>query len=158
TCISAGCHYIDMADVRDYVVDIVGLDEAAREKNLLVCAGASTTPAITSALIAELRPLLADAHSIKVALNARNKNQAGVSTIATILGYVGCPIRVWQGGQWRSLPGWSAGEFIDFPPPVGRRRVQLCDVPDLALFPQLFAAQNVIFKAGLELTLFNYLI
>src|SRR5262249_1735733 len=53
---------------------------------------------------------------------------------------------------------WSAGEFIAFPPPVGRRRVQLCDVPDLALFPQLFEADRVMFKAGVELTVFNYAI
>ena len=29
-CIDAGCHYIDIADGRDYVADIVQLDEAAR--------------------------------------------------------------------------------------------------------------------------------
>src|SRR5215510_1460286 len=50
------------------------------------------------------------------------------------------------------------GEIIDFPQPVGRRRVQLCDVPDLELFPQLFGADSVVFKAGVELTLFNYAI
>ena len=50
------------------------------------------------------------------------------------------------------------GEFINFPQPVGRRRVQLCDVPDLELFPQLFEADSVVFKAGVELTLFNYAI
>ncbi len=65
-------------------------------------------------------------------------------------------MRVWQDGQWRELTGWGLGEFIDFPKPVGRRRVQLCDVPDLELFPQLFEADSVVFKAGVELTLFNY--
>jgi hypothetical protein len=94
--------------------------------------------------------------SIKVALSAGNKNRAGVSTIASILAYVGSPVRVWQDGQWREEAGWSMGEFIDFPRPVGRRRVQLCDVPDLALFPRLFEAESIVFKAGVELTLFNY--
>ena len=56
------------------------------------------------------------------------------------------------------MTGWDVGEFIDFPKPVGRRRVQLCDVPDLELFPQLFGADSVVFKAGVELTFLNYAI
>lgn len=56
------------------------------------------------------------------------------------------------------MRGWSGGEFVDFPPPAGRRRVQLCDVPDLELFPKYFGADQVIFKAGVELTVLNYAI
>jgi hypothetical protein len=118
--------------------------------------GASTTPAITSAVVAELRPSFQRIRSIKVALSAGNKIQAGVSTFASILAYVGSPVRVWQDRQWREISGWGLGEFIEFPKPVGRRRVQLCNVPDLEIFPQQFEADSVIFKAGVELNLFNY--
>ncbi len=156
TCVEQGCHYIDLGDGRDYVAGISQLDESARARGVFVCVGASTSPAITSAAAAELRPAFQQIRSIKVALSAGNKNQAGVSTIASILAYVGLPVGVWQDGQWRELPGWGAGEFVNLPPPVGRRRVQLCNVPDLDLFPQLFEAENVIFKAGVELTLLNY--
>jgi hypothetical protein len=158
TCIEGGCHYIDMADGRDYVAEIVQLDAAARDRDVFVCAGASTTPAITSSFVAELQPQLGQIRSIKVALNAGNKNQAGVSTIATILSYVGRPVDVWCDGGWRTMRGWSAGEFVEFPRPVGRRRVQLCDVPDLALIPRHFEVDHVIFKAGVELTILNYAI
>lgn len=156
TCIEVGCHYIDMADGRDYVADIVQLDADARDRSVLVCAGASTTPAITSSLVAELQPKLGELRSIRVALNAGNKNQAGVSTIATILSYVGRPVEVWRDGGWRTMRGWSLREFVEFPRPVGRRCVQLCDVPDLTLFPQQFNVDHVTFKAGVELTILNY--
>jgi hypothetical protein len=156
TCIETGCHYLDLADGRDYVAEVVRLDAAARARRVFICAGASTTPAVTSALVAALQPELGRIRSIHVALNAGNRNEAGLSTIATILGYVGRPVWVWERGRWRRRPGWGDGEFIQFPPPVGRRRVQLCDVPDLALFPRLFGADCVTFKAGVELTLFNY--
>jgi saccharopine dehydrogenase-like NADP-dependent oxidoreductase len=158
TCIEHGCHYVDLGDGREYVAGIVQLHESAKAHHVFVCAGASTTPAITSAVVAELRPSLQPIRSIKVALTAGNRNPAGISTIASILTYVGRPVRVWKDGQWCEMTGWGAGEFIDFPRPVGRRRVQLCDVPDLELFPQLFEAESIIFKAGVELTLFNYVI
>src|SRR5262249_5542079 len=156
TCLEHGCHYIDLGDGRDYVAGIGRLHESARARGVLVCVGASTTPAITSAAVAELRPVVGRIRSIKVALSAGNKNQACVSTIASILSYVGAPVRVWQDGRWQQMTGWEQGEFVHFPAPVGRRRVQLCDVPDLELFPGLFGADSVIFKAGVELTPVNY--
>lgn len=155
-CIDAGCHYVDLADGRAYVAGVGRLDAAARARDVFVCVGASTTPAVTSALVTDLLPGLGPIRSIEVAINAGNRNQAGVSTIATILSYVGRPVRVWRGGRWRLLRGWSEGKFVDFPAPTGRRRVQLCDVPDLALFPQLFGAESVTFRAGVEMTVFNY--
>lgn len=158
TCIDRGCHYIDLGDGREYVAGISQLDSAARVRNVFACVGASTTPAVTSAAVVELAKRMQAIRSIKVALSAGNKIQAGVSTIASILAYVGRPVRVWQQGQWQEITGWGLGEFIDFPPPVGRRRVQLCDVPDLELFPALFAAESVVFKAGVELTWLNYAI
>jgi hypothetical protein len=157
-CIQQGCHYIDLGDGRDYVAGIPQLHESAKAHGVFVCVGASTTPAVTSAAVAALRPHFPRIHSIRVALNAGNKNPAGVSTISSILAYVGLPVRVWQDNRWRMMTGWGCGEFIEFPQPVGRRRVQLCDVPDLELFPQLFGAENVVFKAGVELTALNYVI
>jgi hypothetical protein len=65
-------------------------------------------------------------------------------------------VPVWQDGAWTGQYGWGMGEFATFPAPIGRRRLQLCDVSELDLLPSLFAAQTVTFKAGLELNLFNY--
>jgi NAD(P)-dependent dehydrogenase (short-subunit alcohol dehydrogenase family) len=158
TCIENGCHYIDLGDGREYVSGIAQLHESALAHGVFVCVGASTTPAVTSAAITELRTHFSELRSIKIALTAGNKNRAGVSTIASILAYVGVPVRVWQGGKWSERPGWSMGEVINFPSPVGRRRVQLCDVSDLELFPPLFGAESVVFKAGVELTVLNHAI
>jgi len=154
--IEMGCHYIDLGDGRDYVSQITELHEQAKEKEVFICVGASTSPAITSGMVEELQKEMQNIHSIKIALNAGNKNQAGVSTFKSILEYVGKEIPVWQNEKWKNLLGWGEAEFINFPAPVGKRRVQLCDVPDLELFPKLFNSENVIFKAGVEITFFNY--
>jgi len=156
TCIEQGCHYIDLGDGREYVAQIERLHQGASDRGVFVCVGASTTPAITSAMLRALDFGDNSLHSIKIALNAGNKNQAGVSTFASILSYAGAPVKVWRHGRWQEATGWSLGEFVEFPPPVGRRRVYLCDVPDLELLPRNFDVNNVLFKAGVELTLFDY--
>ncbi len=156
TCLDAGCHYIDLGDGRAYVNGIQELHQRAKDKGVFVCVGASTSPAITTAVAAELQPHFQEPKSIKVALTAGNKNEAGLSTVASILNYVGVPIQIWRNGQWTASFGWGEGEFINFPHPVGTRRVQLCDVPDLDLMPLQFEVDQVVFKAGLELNLFNF--
>ncbi len=154
-CIEKKCHYMDLADNREYVKEFKQLYSMAKAKKVFACTGASTTPAVTYALISELRAQFSNIHSIKIYLSAGNKNNAGVSTFESILSYVGVPIRVWTNGQWELFSGWGLPEIVDFPLPVGKRFVQLCDVPDLELFPKLFKANEVIFKAGVELPVFN---
>jgi hypothetical protein len=155
TCIEENCHYIDLADGREYVKEFMQLDELAKERGIFSCTGASTTPAVTHALVSQLCTRFPHVHSIKIYLSAGNKNKPGISTFESILSYVGTPIRVWNHGQWENFVGWSSSEYIKFPPPVGKRFVQLCNVPDLELFPKLFDADKVIFKAGVELPIFN---
>jgi len=155
TCIEENCHYIDLADNREYVKELKQLNSLAKAKQVFVCTGASTTPAVTYALVSQLGNQLENIHSIKIYLSAGNKNKAGVSTFESILSYAGVPTRVWMNSQWDLLSGWGLSEIVNFPPPVGKRFVQLCDVPDLELFPKLFEADEVIFKAGVELPVFN---
>lgn len=157
-CIAAGCNYIDLGDGRDYVAGITTLHAEAVENGVFVCVGASTSPAVTAALVGALCTEVVSPKTIRIAMNAGNKNLAGISTIASILDYVGKPIQVWQQGAWKQDYGWGQPEFVAFPKPVGTRRVQLCDVPDLQLFPAYFDAATVTFKAGVELTLFNFAI
>jgi saccharopine dehydrogenase-like protein len=155
TCIEENCHYIDLADDREYVTEFKQLNELARDRGIFACAGASTTPAVTHALVSELISRFRNTHSIKIYLTAGNKNKPGVSTFESILSYAGTPIQVWSNGKWEKSLGWGLSEMFDFPDPVGKRFVQLCNVADLELFPKLFEADEVIFKAGVELPIFN---
>jgi hypothetical protein len=155
TCIEENCHYIDLADDREYVTEFKHLNELARKRGVFACAGASTTPAVTHALVSELISRFRNTHSIKIYLTAGNKNEPGVSTFESILSYAGRPIQVWSNSKWKKFFGWGLSEIFEFPDPVGKRFVQLCNVPDLELFPTLFEADEVIFKAGVELPIFN---
>ncbi len=157
-CLEQGAHYADLADARDFVAGIGVLDERARQRGLLVTSGVSSTPAITSALIQELTPAFAKIDTIHTALSPGNQNPRGASTIGAVLSYLGRTIRVWRNGRWEERPGWGDVQRLEFPPPVGRRRVHNCEVPELELFPALFKADTVRFSAGLELDLLNYLL
>ena len=117
--------------------------------------GASSVPSITSALIRSALPAFARVDTIQIALSPGNQNARGASTIAAILSYLGRPIRVFEDGRWTERPGWSDRRVLDFPPPLGRRAIHVCDVPDLDLFPSAFGAQTVRFGAGVELDVFN---
>jgi hypothetical protein len=157
-CMEIGAHYLDLADAREFVSGIGRLDEEARRRGLLIASGVSSTPAVTWALVSELVPEFSRIEEIHTALSPGNKNPRGASTIAAVLSYLGRTIRVWRDGKWVERPGWGDVERLEFPPPVGRRRVHNCDVPELELFPSVFDAQTVRFSAGLELDLLNYLL
>lgn len=155
-CLACGSHYLDLADARSFVVEIGVLAKDARSKNLFISSGVSSVPAITHAMISALRPEFQTIDEIQVALSPGNQNPRGAATIAAILSYAGRPINVWIDGHWRVRKGWGDVRRLDFPEPVGRRRVHNCDVPDLELFPSVWEARTVRFHAGVELNLINY--
>src|SRR6516165_1920543 len=54
-CIRHQCHYVDLADGRDFVTNIVRFDEVAKAAGIVIASGASTVPALTSAIIDQYR-------------------------------------------------------------------------------------------------------
>ena len=151
-CIECGSDYIDLADGREFVTGISRLDERARRAKRLVMSGASSVPALSSAVVDALLPKFLSLESIEHAINPGNRTPRGDATIASILGYCGRPIRVWQEGDWNTAYGWMNGKRQAFP--FGTRRVGVCEVPDLELFPQRYpGVRTVVFRAGLELPL-----
>lgn len=154
-CLEAGAHYCDIADSRTHVGGINQFHEHAQARGLVMYSGASTTPAITSAMVEFLTADGLRVESIQASLSPGNRNPRGAATIATILNYVGEPIAMTVGGQSVTKIGWFEGETIGLPAPIGRRRVYTVDAPDLEFFPAYFQAETVQFKAGLELSLMN---
>lgn len=155
-CIDAGCHYIDLADGRDFVANIVTLDIAARQRGVLIVSGASSVPALSSAALDTMAPAFVHMHSIDIGISPGNRTERGLATVQAILGYCGAPIVGWRDGKAEVVTGWDSTWKHPYPMPVGTRRLSPCDVPDLELFPQRYAGiRNVRFGAGLELGLLH---
>lgn len=151
-CIEAGCHYIDFADGRDFVAKIDQLHENAVRKNVLVISGASSVPALSSAVVDSLSNEFAALKHIEIGISPGNKTDRGLATVAGILSYCGGPISIWRNGKPENVYGWLGAIRHRYPDPIGNRWLSDCDVPDLELFPRRYpSVDSVRFRAGLEL-------
>lgn len=155
TCAGLGIHYVDLSDARAYVDGITRLQRRAQQKECLIVSGAGSVPAVSTALVDMLAPEFDQIGEIHVSQSQGNRSPLGVATLRAILSYTGVSLRIKEHNRWRYAYGWSEPKVTRFPRPVGKRRVYLCDVPDLDIFPARYGAHTVSFRAGFELGLFN---
>lgn len=160
--IAAGAHYLDLADARGFVCGIGAYDEAAKAAGVVILSGASSLPALSAAVCGRLAEGLTRVSAIDAALSAGNRIAGGVSVTRAILSCVGQPMLLWRGQAWRRAYGWQETGAVSYRMPGHaplRRRVALCDVPDLALLPALYPGRPAArFRAGTEIALQNILL
>ena len=148
---AAGAHYIDLADGRRFVCDFpAALDAVFKARGRKAVTGASTVPALSSAVIDCLSAGWQSVHDIDYCIAPAQTAPRGIATMAGVLSYCGAAIQVWQGGSWVTQYGWCAPKRVEFArlkPRIGA----LCDIPDLELFPAYYpGVQSVMFRAALE--------
>lgn len=156
--LNAGAHYLDIADGAEFVAGITALDRVAKDNGVCAWSGASTTPALSSAIVADLIQGLDHVELIETAILPGNKTPRGLSVMRAILGQVGRPFARTRAGRVETAFGWGEGTILA--PRVGGdaltpRHASLVNTPDVALFPRHFKADTVTARAGLELGLFH---
>ncbi|WP_066272875.1 saccharopine dehydrogenase family protein [Hydrogenophaga palleronii] len=148
-CIRHGVHYIDLADGRAFVTGITALDARARAAGVLVTSGASSVPALSSAVVDRLAEGMARLHAIDIGISPGNRTERGLSTVQGILSYCGQPILHVDGSR---ETGWARSYRQRYAAPVGTRLLSPCEVPDIGLLPSRYpGAPRIRFGAGLEL-------
>ncbi len=156
--IGARVHYLDRADSRAFVADIGRFDSAARAVGIAVFSGASSTPALSHAVLDNLTSAWLSVDSVDVAIVPGNRTPKGRSVIDGILSWVGQPVLVFRDGGWQEARGWSGPRPIVIEG-LRRRRAYLADVPDLDLLHRRYEPRvRAGFDAGMELGLLNRLI
>ena len=152
-CVEAGAHYVDLADGREFVAGISVLDDAARTSGVLMASGASTLPALSSAVVDEHAGHFSRLDAIDISIAPGQRTPRGVATLEAVLSYCGKSFEVWENGRWRFAHGWQDLRHFRYPD-FGTRWLARCDVPDLQLFPARYrGVQRVRVDAGLELGL-----
>jgi hypothetical protein len=148
--VGCGAHYIDLADGREFVTGFVSaVDALAKTAGCVAITGASTLPALSSAVVDALRPSFQSLRSIDIVIAPGQHAPRGAATVAAVLGYAGKPFRWRQQGEWRTAYGWQelVREHFSF----GNRLAAACDVPDLELLPGRYPdTETVTFRASLE--------
>jgi hypothetical protein len=148
--LAAGSHYLDLADGRDFVAGFAREnDAAARIARRFACSGASTLPALSSAVIDSLQTEFGAMQAVHVAIAPGQRAPRGAATLAAVFSYLGMPFLLLENGEWRRARGWM--ELRRLRLAFGTRWAALCDVPDLALLPQRHPSlRTVTFRAALE--------
>ncbi len=150
-CITQGAHYLDLADGRQFVAGIVGLDAKAKEKKCLVVSGASSVPCLTAALVDYYLPEFESLETLDYGITTAQKTARGLATTASILGYTGKPFVTRIKGKLANVYGWQGLHARKYAG-LGWRLLGNCDVPDLVLFPERYPTlKTVRFYAGLEI-------
>lgn len=154
-CVAHGCHYLDLADARDFVATIGNLNETAVAKGVIVVSGASSVPCLTAAVIDHYLPGFRALDSIDYGISAAQQTNRGLATTSAILSYVGKPFTTMRAGMPHTVIGWQ-DTHSEVYPQLGRRWFGNCDIPDLALFPGRYPQLKTIrFAAGHELAVLH---
>lgn len=155
-CAACGVHYVDIASGHPYVSGVSALSRRAKASGSLIVTGASVVPAVSAALIDYLASEFDRVSEIHTAVAPLDNGTNWLASVRAIRTFSGQPMRVREAGRWRHTFTWSEPARVDFPEPVGRRRAYLCDVADLALFPQRYGARTVTFRTGFARPSVNY--
>lgn len=149
---ACGAHYIDLADGRDFVARFsAGVGDVAHKANKLAVTGASTLPALSSAVVDSLATRFSRLDEIQTVIAPAQHAPRGAATLAGVLSYAGRPFLMLAGGVWKTSHGWLDVRQISLGP-LGKRLAALCDVPDLELFPQRYSTVSTVgFRAALEI-------
>ena len=148
--LAAGSHYVDLADGRQFVSEFTAhVNERAKGANRSAITGASTLPALSSAVVEVLCEGLSLVESIQLVIAPGQRAPRGHATLTSVFSYLGRPVPIWREGRWSNTWGWMDLRTVRLD--VGTRLAAACDVPDLALFPARYHVQDsVTFHAALE--------
>ncbi len=149
--IAAGAHYIDLADGRDFVANFAErVHPGARAAGVLAVSGASTLPALSTAVIDSVAKRLKQADEIRIVIAPAQRAPRGAATLAGAVSYAGRPFKWLSGGAWTDAYGWQELRRVAIAG-LRPRWAAACDVPDLALLPARYpGVETVEFRAALE--------
>jgi len=157
TIVTAGSHYLDLADSREYVAQMNDLDGLARQHQVTAITGASTVPALSSAVLTWLQEThqIQRFNSVRMGISPGQQAPRGLATTQAVLSYLGQAMKPWP-GDCKKRFGWM-DLYRQAYPTIGGRLMGNCEAPDLDLLGQHFGIEQLQFSAGMDSKLLHLL-
>lgn len=150
-CIGAKMHYLDLAEVRDTVVNISLLEEDAKQKGVVVLSGASLFPGLTSVIIDKYALHFSTLRVIEFGVAQGSQAERGLARVKTILLGLGKPFQRLNNGQEETVYGGQNLHRFYYGDNVGMRWQADYDLPELTLLKQRYPKLSTIkFHLGIE--------
>lgn len=149
--LKAEAHCIDLADARNYLARYRNaLDRSARRAGRIARCGASSTPALSFAVVDALTQAWTAVETVDICITPGGRSEVGRAVVEAVLSYAGRPVPVWRKGRLTSCPGWFGAARMEVPG-LGVRRVAPVETFDAELIGRrLSVTDRVAFYAGLE--------
>jgi saccharopine dehydrogenase-like NADP-dependent oxidoreductase len=149
--LAAGSNFIDLADARDYLKGFSpALDVTAKALGLVARSGVSSSPTLSTAVVAELTKGWQRIDTIDMAITPDGQGDVGEAVVLGVLSCAGHKIPQFRFGALRYVRGWLDGRDMAIPN-VGSRRLAAVDTIEGDIMPRTFNVHSrVAFYAGLE--------
>ena len=151
-CLAEDCHYVDIADDRDYTRLVRSYGDRFTERGRAAVYGCSSFPGLSGALAFAAAIPNKIPTQARVTLFIGNNNPKGRAAVRSLLGGLGATISTPQG----KVRAFHQGESVPLPPPFGRRTVFNFSSPEYDLLPPRLGVAKVTVKVGFELRPVNY--
>lgn len=157
--IQAKVNYVDISEDRGFHREVEKLNDEIRSSGITVLSGLSVAPAMEVIFAELMQSCFERLVSVRSFAAPDTRKHRGRAMFFTMLMGVGRSFWQPKDGNLRKVEGWTEPEWVEFPPPLGRRLTFLVlEMADLDLLPELFDVKTVEFKAGTEWAFLNRLL
>ncbi|MEL6765686.1 MAG: saccharopine dehydrogenase NADP-binding domain-containing protein [Pseudomonadota bacterium] len=149
--LEAGAHIVDIADAPGYLGGYAeALDACARRAGRAAIGGASSTPALSGAVVSHLAEPMREVTDIEIVIAPGGRGRVGRAVIEAVLSYAGRAVPAWRAGKLGHLTGWRGAKRIRIDG-LGPRRAAPVETADAALLGPRFGVRgDIVFRASLE--------
>jgi hypothetical protein len=145
-CLETGCHYVDIADDRDYVRRVRAHHGRAIERAVTIAYGCSSLPGLSGALAVVACADGPVPDRVRATLFIGNDNAKSATAIRSLVFGLGHPIEAPQG----YLHGFCERERVMLPAPFGARVAYAFESPDYDVLAAAVGARAITVLVGFE--------